>query len=99
MLNNIVELLNYLVILSVATERLVELLKPVTLKYRINVDYKVVAIICGTGLAYYTTVPILPNIINIQLVPLFAGLLASGGSGIWHDALNIIKNFSTSLKV
>lgn len=79
-----------------ATERLIELVKPVfgTLKDRI--PWPVVSAIIGGLLAWAFNIILVPSmipVINYVLV----GIAVSGGSGGWHDLLKLLNTKKETL--
>ena len=95
-----VTLLGYVGVVSVAAERVVEMVKPLVDKY-ISDDHK--------KIAYYATAALSGGVLHTmsgQSFPYFGdpvsasvvmGLLASGGSGMWHELLGILRNFSSGV--
>lgn len=99
-LEAVVTLLGYVGVVSVAAERAVEMMKPLVTKYvseeRKKLAYYVLAAASGAALHAMSgqTFPYFANPVSASVV---VGLLASGGSGVWHDLLGILRNFSSSV--
>lgn len=102
-LNVLMELLAYIAILSVTVERLVEMFKPAIDGYvnRTHMGERgrrttlyLTSFFSGGALHYLSsgTVPYFADPIGSAVV---AGLLVSGGSGVWHDLLGVLKDFNT----
>jgi hypothetical protein len=72
-----------------ATEKLVELVKPLFGTLKDKVPWQVVSAICGGLLGWAFNVILVPTLIpaiNYVLV----GIAVSGGSGGWHDLLKLL---------
>lgn len=95
-----VTLLGYIGIVSVAAERTVEMSKPIVAKYisddRKKIAYYIVAAIAG-GVLHMMSGQTFPYFNDATSSAIVMGLLASGGSGVWHELLSILKNFSSSV--
>lgn len=95
-----VTLLGYIGVVSVAAERVVEMSKPLVAKY-VSDDHK--------KFTYYALAAVSGGVLHVlsgQTFPYFSdpvsaavvvGLLASGGSGMWHELLGMLRNFSNSV--
>jgi hypothetical protein len=114
-LMNIANITSFLAGLSVATERVTEIVKGLPgLSTWFSVDKKVaweeelrkasvqlVAVVAGTVISYMAADAInsqlnIPNYDGHKLLySVIAGLLASGGSGIWNSALDIVRQVNT----
>lgn len=102
-LNVLLELFTYIAILSATVERLVEIFKPAIDGYvnrtlmgdrgRKTMLY-LTSCISGGVLHHLSssTMPYFADPIGSAVV---AGLLVSGGSGMWHDLLSVLKDFNT----
>lgn len=96
-LDTVITMLGYVGVVSVAAERVVEMAKPLVTQY-VSEE--------GKKFTYYLTAAIAGGVLHTmsgQALPYFndpvssavvVGLLASGGSGMWHDLLGILRNFS-----
>ena len=95
-----VTLLGYVGVVSVAAERVVEMVKPIVAKYvseeHKKITYYVAAAVSGGVLHAMSgqTFPYFGDPVSASVV---MGLLASGGSGVWHDLLGILRNFSSGV--
>lgn len=106
-LNELLVLLSYITVLSVTVERWTEMLKPAldgfvcrtsigdkgrrTLMYLISFSSgAVLHAMSGSTIPYFT------DPVGAALV---AGMLVSGGSGIWHDLLSILGDFKAKAPV
>lgn len=95
-----ITLLGYVGVVSVAAERVVEMVKPLVVKYvpdeRKKITYYVTAAVTGGVLHAMSgqTFPYFGDPVSASVV---VGLLASGGSGVWHDLLGIVRNFSSGV--
>ena len=91
-------LVSYFVTLSIACERLVEILKGTFLKNRITngAVWQILALVFGAGIGYFQPIPIkldIPNWLNVLLT----GAIVSGGSGFWNSVLGVITEFKKSI--
>ncbi len=97
-----VTLLGYISIVSVAAERAVEMMKPLVTKYfsedRKKFVYYALAAITG-GVLHTMSGQVFPYFDDAASAAVVMGLLASGGSGVWHELLSILKNFSSGIPV
>jgi len=89
-----------LALTSVAAERLTEIFKKAWLeKANLNsVYYQVIAAVFGFTLALYNPPEIALVNMNDYVRATLVGLAISGGSGIWHDLLITVNNYSKSVK-
>lgn len=95
-----ITLLGYVGVVSVAAERVVEMTKPIVGRIVAEKD---------TKFAYYAVAAVAGGTLHLmsgQMFPYFStpvsaavvmGLLASGGSGVWHDLLGILRGFSSGI--
>jgi|JFJP01.1.fsa_nt_gi hypothetical protein len=99
-MENIIQLLTYLIIVSTATERFVEIIRatPVGKILTKAVHFQILAAVFGAILCYIE--PPQFNIIHLNqyVLIIIIGLSVSGGSGVWHDILEVIKNYNKQLK-
>lgn len=99
-LDTAIALLGYITVVSVAAERLVEMCKPVVARIVAEKDtkfayYAIAAVAGGTlHLMSGQTFPYFGTPVSAAVV---MGLLASGGSGVWHDMLGILRGFSSGI--
>jgi len=78
-----------------ATEKLVELVKPLFGVLKDRVPWPVVSALIGGLLAWAFNIILVPSmipVINYVLV----GIAVSGGSGGWHDLLKLLQKEKTS---
>lgn len=106
MLDTVIAVIGFILALSIASERLVDIIKgfspwlqeenPKIKEYQRRSLLQILAIFSGVLSAYLAQDAIPPEMANLHFAVL--GLLASGGSGFWHAILNYvtgIKNIST----
>lgn len=99
-LDAVVTLLGYIGVVSVAAERVVEMAKPLISAYtpekRMKCAYYLTAAVSGSVLHVMSgqEFPYFGDPISAAIV---VGLLASGGSGMWHELLGILRNFSSAV--
>src|SRR5512139_939471 len=95
-ISTLIDLLSYITILSVTIERLVELAKPMidefclrlTLNTRIHRAMLYLASFGGGAIIHSMSGTTIPYFADPTTAAMVAGLLVSGGSGIWHDLLS-----------
>jgi len=118
-MSQLTTLLSFLAALSVATERITEIVKGIPgLSSWFSVDRKpgsvaeefrkasvqIVALLSGTLVAYVSRDP-LASQLNIQSADIhlymyfILGAMASGGSGIWNSALDIVREVNTQKQI
>ncbi len=114
-MENVTGLLAFLAALSLATERITEVIKGTPLLSRWFVDEKaggweearkasiqVLAILIGTILTRLTQDQ-LPSMVGLNYsggwICLLFGAMASGGSGIWNSALDIVREVNKQKQV
>lgn len=99
--DNILSLLTYFCMLSVAAERAVELLKNAKLK-QMNVPivtYQILAGLVGSLIAFFSPPPLTTITQMDPWVAIAAtGLAVSGGSAFWNTMLDSFTAFAKSLK-
>ena len=100
--------LGYIAVVSVAAERFVEMCKPVfglptfVKWFGVLTDdtkkvwYYVLAAVAGGTLHLISDVDV-PYFGDVYSAALLVGMLASGGSGMWHELLAIVRNFSQTV--
>lgn len=106
-LNTLVDLLSYITILSVTIERLVELVKPMidefcsrlVLNDRVRRAMLYLASFGGGAVIHSMSGTTIPYFADPTVAAMVAGLLVSGGSGVWHDLLSILGDFKTKVTV
>lgn len=95
-----VTLLGYVGIVSVAAERVVEMMKPLIYKYISEEGRKFVYYItagsAGAAMHVLSGQPF-PYFATPTTAAVMVGLLTSGGSGVWHELLGILRNFSSGI--
>lgn len=95
-----ITLLGYIGVVSVAAERVVEMAKPIVNHVMSDEGakfaYHAVAAITGGTLHVMSgqTLPFFETAVSSAVV---VGLLASGGSGVWHDLLGVLRNFKSGV--
>lgn len=99
-MDGLLSLFTYFLMLSVAAERLVELLKNMYLK-KIGtqpVVYQLLSGIVGAVLSYYSPPP--SNIIHLEqwVAVISTGLAVSSGSAFWNTILDTLNSLSKNLK-
>ena len=106
--DSIFQLVSVLAIISIATERAVEVITT-TLNLKVRYSGKRTQMIIThllsilTGGAIYAMnadqmIPLISTHFNQYTGPLVVGLLASGGSGFWHDLLGIVSAMKVNAK-
>jgi len=114
-MDKITSLLSFFAALSVATERITEIIKGLpglsnwfaatdktgtTEEFR-KVSVQIVAVLAGTLVSYVVREPVAKqlNISDASQISfswyLILGAVASGGSGIWNSALDIVREVNT----
>lgn len=95
-MNIIIDSVSYLVMLSMAAERFVDIFKRLGLeKFSLNgASYQVLSVTFGIIIAYIVPPPFLFGGASSTLELLMCGLLVSGGSSAWNSVLAILKNSS-----
>lgn len=99
-MDQVVTILSFLVLASVAAERLTEIIKLAFLK-RFNVNaavYQLMAGLFGAWLAYLVPSPLNELIKHEWAVIAITGLCVSGGSGLWNALLDTIVGYSKNVK-
>jgi hypothetical protein len=110
-MNNVTNLVSFFAALSVATERITEIikgfpglsgwfaattLKPASEEFR-KVSVQIVAVLAGGVVSYVVREPLAKQLSfpDASQIPfwwyLVFGAMASGGSGIWNSALDIVR--------
>lgn len=97
-MDNLTTLLAYFVTLSVACERLVEILKTTFLKDRVKngAVWQLLALFFGAAIGYFQPIPLdlkIPVWLNI----IVTGAVVSGGSGFWNSILGTMTEFKKSI--
>lgn len=100
-MDNLFSLLSYFAVLSVATERLTEIVKNTLLtKFADKINaavYQGIAAVFGGMLAHMAP----PDLGNMSLphwgVVLITGLAVSGGSGFWNSVLSTMNEFKKNM--
>jgi hypothetical protein len=100
-MENLISLFSYFVIISVAAERLTEIIKRSYLSNLSNVPgyvYQGISAVFGGGLAYISP----PELTGVDLphwaVIVITGLAVSGGSGFWNSVLTTMSEFGKARK-
>lgn len=94
-MDQLLSVLSYLAFLSVAVERLIDILKGVLGRLSgtaAKTVYHVTAVALGALLCYAAPPELpfdMPPIVTMSVV----GLLVSSGSGVWHDVLSTLTAF------
>lgn len=100
-MDQFVTLLTYFAILSMAAERLTDMLKRGLLSRftKLNgVVYQAISAVFGGALAY-TSPPVFGNMhLPIWGVVIISGLAVSGGSGFWNSILETMATFKKQAK-
>lgn len=99
-MDGLLSLFTYFLMLSVAAERFVELLKSAYLK-KIGaqpVVYQMLSGMVGAALSYYSPPP--DNIIHLEqwVAVISTGLAVSSGSAFWNSILDTLNSLSKNLK-
>lgn len=99
-MDNIIQLLTYFSVVSMAAERLVGFCKqsPLQKYLKSQVSYQALAAVCGIVVSY-TNPPEFKFIhLDQYTLAIIVGLAVSGGSGMWHDILDAMSQYSKNLK-
>lgn len=99
-MDKLIDIISYFALLSVAAERLTEILKNVWLS-KIKVNPAVYQLISGTfGAALgYTSPLVIPSVdMPLWAMAVVTGLAVSGGSGFWNSILAMLSEFKTKMK-
>lgn len=99
-MENIINAVAYLAMLSIATERFVEILKKLSIQKYIKNDgvYQLLATLFGSGLCLISPPNLNFVLMDKYLIIIIVGLAVSGGSGFWHDLLKVLSEYSKTLK-
>lgn len=94
-----IEIFTFMAVLSVAVERIVQLLKifPTFKKWFGNEKVlQLVTAVIGFGIAALLGVKCFTSLIQYDWATyVIVGLLTSAGSGFWHDGLTILKDLKS----
>ncbi len=87
--------LTYLVVVSVAAERFVQILRglPLFSKMTKTVYYQILAALFGFVICLIEPPDWDFIKLNTYLLSAMVGLAVSGGSGVWHDFLEAVQDF------
>lgn len=102
-LEQIVELITYISVVSMAAERMVDIIKRAVIQ-KYNIDtlngalYQIMAGLFGTTVAIFSPPKVLIIGLNEYIIILVVGLAVSGGSGAWNTILNILNEISKAKK-
>lgn len=99
-MDQIVQFVQYVALISVGAERVTDILKRAYLEKK-NVNgsvYQLITFACGVILSVVQ--PPEFKIFNFDpiVVSILIGLAVSGGSSVWHDTISALNNFSNTLK-
>lgn len=100
MMDNMITLLTYFCMLSVAAERAVEIMKLGVLK-KYNppaVTYQILAGLLGAVMSYYSPPPSTFVQMEQWITIIATGLAVSGGSSFWNSTLDAAISVSKNLK-
>ena len=99
-MDKFIDIIGYFALLSVAAERLTEILKNAWLsKIKVNpAVYQLIAGVFGASLGYAS--PLVIPSVNMPLwaTAVITGLAVSGGSGFWNTILSTLTEFKTKMK-
>lgn len=100
-MDKMTEIITYFALLSVAAERLTEILKKAWLdKLEPNpAVYQIVAGVFGAGLSYASPLVVAGVNLPIWAMMLVTGLAVSGGSGFWNTILSTMTELKTKVKI
>lgn len=89
------QLLTYISVVSMAAERFVQIVRalPISAKLNKSIYYQVLAAVFGAILCLIEPPELSFISLNKYLLAALVGLAVSGGSGVWHDALEVVKNY------
>lgn len=100
-MDKLIDLIGYFAILSVAAERLTEIIKNAWLsKLKVNpAVYQLISGSFGAALGYANP-HVIPSIdMPIWAMAVITGLAVSGGSSFWNSILSTLSEFKTKMKV
>lgn len=96
----LLELFTYFLMLSIAAERAVEILKTSFLKSMGThpASYQVISGLIGGGLSFYSPPP--DNVVHMTpiIAAIATGLAVSGGSSLWNTVIDAITASTKALK-
>ena len=101
-LDNVVSFVSYVAVVSIAAERTTDMIKRAALlderlsKFK-GVSYQLLSAISGGLICLVSPPESSPFYTNKEIMALIVGLLASGGSSLWHDILGLIQAYRTSV--
>ena len=99
-MDQLIEIVTYLALLSVAAERFTDIIKRLVLsKYNVNgAVYQLVAAGFGGFVALIDNPRFAGIEVGRYVQVLLIGLAVSGGSGAWNSILSVLQEYSRSLK-
>lgn len=104
MVDQLIQLVTYLIVVSVAAERLTDIVKRAIInKFDISTYngalYQIISGLFGVVMAYVSPPPAFPIIsLKQYMLCLVVGLAVSGGSSVWNTALNILTEIAKTKK-
>jgi hypothetical protein len=101
-MDSIVAVISYFVVMCVAAERSVDIVKRLLLirhPYLPGVTYQLLSAAFGASMAYYAPPPSLILDLGQTQSLIIVALGVSGGSSFWNSVLSSVSNFSKSLTV
>lgn len=101
MFDSVLSFLSYVLVVSVAAERLTELIKKFFIKDKeINTGwYMLISAIGGGFIATISPPETVPFTLKyFWTTPVIIGIIVSGGSGFWHEVVSVLSTFKSTLK-
>lgn len=100
MLDQLIEVISYLAVVSIAAERFTEILKGSLFKLMDAgpVTYQLTAGAFGGLLAFIAPSPMAHLIDSMAAIVIVTGLAVSGGSGFWNSVLSVMQDFNNKRK-
>jgi len=100
MLDQLIEVISYLAVVSIAAERFTEILKGALLKrlFAGPVTYQLTAGVFGGFLAFIAPSPMAHLLDSTTAIIVVTGLAVSGGSGFWNSVLSVMQDFNNKRK-
>lgn len=94
-MDQVISIITYLAVTSMAAERLTDILKKAWLQKLTDngVVYQIVSALFGGFIGYLSPIPIQSLQVNEYVLVLVTALAVSGGSSTWNSILNILKDY------
>lgn len=94
-MDQVIGIVTYLAVASMAAERLTDILKKLFLEKIVSngVVYQLVSAVFGGLICYLSPLPIQAIQVNQYVLILITALAVSGGSSTWNSILNVLKDY------